>query len=295
LIKRVGDGSSIRVFEDPWIPDNMNGRPLVRKPEAKATMVEELIDDNLMAWSEEKLEENFIETDKQAIQRIPLGRFSEDEWAWTQEKSGNFTARSAYRLLALNQRANVHSGSGEDTNTFWKKLWRVHVPPKVRSFCWRVIKRFIPVRLVLKERHIDHIAFCHECGAEESIFHALFECTWAKIFWEEMRRMADLKVSSFHPRSWAMDMVDNPLISESSTALIMCSCWAIWNERNACKHGEGGRLMTDSVRWALQTMVDLSRSSRKKAKKPPRPKGRWSPPIEGSLKIDTDASFFWNK
>jgi hypothetical protein len=25
LIKRVGDDSSIRIFDDPWIPDNFNG------------------------------------------------------------------------------------------------------------------------------------------------------------------------------------------------------------------------------------------------------------------------------
>ena len=48
-------------------------------------MVDELIDKELMCWSEEKLEANFIDTDRQAIRRIPLGRFTEDEWAWTQE------------------------------------------------------------------------------------------------------------------------------------------------------------------------------------------------------------------
>jgi hypothetical protein len=34
LIKRVGDGLSICVLEDPWIPANMNGRPLLKCPEA---------------------------------------------------------------------------------------------------------------------------------------------------------------------------------------------------------------------------------------------------------------------
>jgi hypothetical protein len=137
LIKRVGDGSTIRVFEDPWIPDNLNGRPLAKPSGAKAILVEELIDDNQMTWSEEKLEENFIDTDRQAIRRIPLGRFSEDEYAWTQEKSGNFTVRSAYRLMALIQRANNASGSGSSSTICLKKLWKLPVPPKFRSFWWR--------------------------------------------------------------------------------------------------------------------------------------------------------------
>lgn len=39
-------------------------------------MVDELIDTELMCWSEEKLEVNFIETDSRAIRQIPLGRFN---------------------------------------------------------------------------------------------------------------------------------------------------------------------------------------------------------------------------
>jgi hypothetical protein len=42
------------------------------------TMVEELIDQEQMCWWEEKLEANFIDTDHQAIQRIPLGRLYKD-------------------------------------------------------------------------------------------------------------------------------------------------------------------------------------------------------------------------
>jgi hypothetical protein len=60
--------------------------------------------------------------------------------------------------------------------------------------------------------------------------------------------MTELKVPSFHQRSWVMDMVDSLAITKGSTALILCGCWAIWNERNARKHDEGGRLVTDSVR-----------------------------------------------
>jgi hypothetical protein len=44
-------------------------------------MVEELIDQEQMYWLEEKLEANFIDTDRQAIRRIPLGKLSKDEWA----------------------------------------------------------------------------------------------------------------------------------------------------------------------------------------------------------------------
>ena len=67
-----------------------NGRPLCKISGAQATMVDELIDTDRMCWSEEKLVENFIHMDRDAILQIPLGRFADDGWAWTQEKSSIF-------------------------------------------------------------------------------------------------------------------------------------------------------------------------------------------------------------
>jgi hypothetical protein len=46
----------------------------------------------------------------------------------------------------------------------------------------------------------------------------------------------------------------------------ICRWWATWKERNARKHGEGGRTMTGSVQWVLQTTLDRSNRSRKEEK-----------------------------
>ena len=123
--------------------------------------------------------------------------------------------RSAYRLLAVANRAQQPSGSGEASKLCLKKLWKLQVPPKVRSFWWRVINKFIPARKILHDRHMEQISFCETCGAQqESIYHAMFECTWAKLFWAELRLLTDVKIPEFHPSTWAMDMIDSKLISE---------------------------------------------------------------------------------
>jgi hypothetical protein len=79
-------------------------------------MADELIDNEQMCWSEEKLEENFIETNSRAICQIPLGRFAEDDWACTLEKNGLFHVRSTYRMITTIQQAAQPSGSGESQN-----------------------------------------------------------------------------------------------------------------------------------------------------------------------------------
>jgi hypothetical protein len=44
LIKRVGDGSLIHDWDDPWIPNYISKQPLVSTLEAKVNLVHELID-----------------------------------------------------------------------------------------------------------------------------------------------------------------------------------------------------------------------------------------------------------
>jgi hypothetical protein len=84
------------------------------------------------------------------------------------------------------------------------------MPPKVCLFWWRVIKGYIPAMKVLQSRHMDQIAHCEACGAhEEMVYHALFECTWAKIFWNELGSTSNVKMLNSHPRSWEMNLIDN--------------------------------------------------------------------------------------
>jgi hypothetical protein len=155
------------------------------------------------------------------------------------------------------------------------------------------MKQFIPARGVLKSRHIEKLAFCEACGKqEETIQHALFDCTWAKIFWAELRSMAGVKIPILHPSSWAMDLIDGCGLSEEHTSLVLCGCWASWKERNARKHGEGDRSVTDSVRWVMHTTIDLSQVGKEKVERIPKKKECWKAPEEGVIKINTDASFF---
>jgi hypothetical protein len=252
LIKRIGDGSSIRVWEDHWIPGNYSRKPLVRKDSAEVIMVSELIDAESASWIDEKLQANFELVDIAAIRAIPISNFSEDDWAWELEKSGHFTVRSTYKMLVAEQFDNDSpSSSGSSSSLCWKKVWKLQVPPKVRAFWWRVIKGFVPCRQTLKLRHMEQIGFCKTCGAdEETTFHALFECTWARRFWEGLHKAIGVKLPVLHRTSWAADLIDGKFLTEEQACYILCGAWAVWSERNAIWHGEGGRSVQQSVRWA---------------------------------------------
>jgi ribonuclease HI len=292
LIKRVGDGSSIRVWDDPWIPGNPNMKPLYRDPEAEVTMVSEFINEEQGCWDKKKLEENIIGPDVATVTAIPIGRFTEDYWAWTQEKSGTFSVRSCYRLLSASRRMIDVSSSHGAALPIWKKLWRLDVPPKVRTFWWRVINEFVPCRQILHRRHMEELPQCKTCGAaQESVMHAFFECTWARLFWQELKSVTSIKIPAFHPRSWASDIVEEKLVTKEQACVILCGCWSIWTERNAIWHGGGGRSVSESVRWVMDTIFDLAQLGKKQANKEAKPKPQWTRPRVGTLKINVDACF----
>lgn len=290
LIKRVGDGSSIHPWEDPWIPFNHGFKPLIQLPDAAISRVEELIDADNGEWNMNLINANFVEPDVSVICRIPISNSAEDIWAWQPEKHGHFTVKSAYRVLVSKSRQTYQPGSSINQEKVWKKMWKLEVPPKVKNFWWRIIHDFIPCRAVLKRRHMERIDFCDTCGQQETTMHAIFDCTWARIFWEQVKSLTGIKIPDLHPHSWMFDVVDGTKIPQSEACIILSGAWAIWTERNARKHGESGRCIMQSVRWVIDSVMDSTSAG--KVSKPKQSKQiKWNPPDEGVMKINVDASF----
>ena len=62
----------------------------------------------------------------------------------------------------------------------------------------------------------------------------------------------------------------------------------MWTERNTRRHGEKGRSVDASVRWAVDIACDLATPP-----KIPKEKGtrKWTPPAANNIKINVDAGF----
>lgn len=100
LIKRVGPGNTVNVWEDNWIQGITSMKPRVRLPGANVTMVNELFLPDSRQWDEQQVRENFIPIDADEILRLRPGmRLHEDVLAWAFERHGHYSVRSAYRLL----------------------------------------------------------------------------------------------------------------------------------------------------------------------------------------------------
>lgn len=293
LIKRVGSGISVRIWDDPWIPSNNGHKPLFRPPGAPATMVSELLVNDSMMWDIQKVKANFCEADVKAICSIPTGKYANDIWAWAKEPNGHFSVRSAYKTL-ISESSNSEAGNSEgDLRPFWQLLWKCKVPPKVKCFWWRVIKDFIPCRDIMKKRHMERLSICEICGAaEETTLHALTKCTWAKLFWTTLRELTGTKLPTLHPASWASDLITCKTVSKEDSCLLLCGMWAVWHARNSRVHEEKEKSVKSSVQWAVDTAFDLwkagSESGSSAKDKIPE---IWKPPDGEVVKVNVDASF----
>ena len=93
---RVGNGASIRVLGDMWIPNHPTKKVLHPTQSVEDDLtVAELIDSNTRCWDRDFILQNFHHEDAKAILHVPLSRrYISDALFWTFNKSGEYTVRS---------------------------------------------------------------------------------------------------------------------------------------------------------------------------------------------------------
>ena len=66
----------------------------------------------------------------------------------------------------------------------WNKLWKLHIPDKIKVFSWRAIHDILPTCENLTRRHIVEDSTCALCkSSKESTIYALWECPVAQDVW----------------------------------------------------------------------------------------------------------------
>jgi hypothetical protein len=100
LIWRVGNGSLIKIWEDPWIP-----RPRAHPASSLVTILDnhstisELLDVNTNWWNTNLVQEIFNQEEPRLICSLSAcPRNGSDLLAWEHTKNGAFTIKSAYHL-----------------------------------------------------------------------------------------------------------------------------------------------------------------------------------------------------
>jgi hypothetical protein len=118
IIWRIGDGSRIRIWEDPWFPKGSTRQPSTYKGNCELEMVADLIDHTTLAWNHQLIAQHFHVDDIPIILSIPIRADSEDFVAWHFDEKGQFSVKSAYKVHVEMERKSAIRQEGQGSNHF---------------------------------------------------------------------------------------------------------------------------------------------------------------------------------
>ena len=223
VVWRIGNGSQVKIWEDPWIVDE-GGRFLSSARNDALVMVSDLIDFENNEWKLDVIEANFNARDVRCILSIPLSSHCmKDELTWAYTKDACYSVKTAYMLGKGGNLDNFHQA--------WVDLWCMDVSPKVRHFLWRVCTDTLPVRGLLVHRHLAATASCPwGCGHDESQVHSIFHCPCLLDLWRESG-CDELRQRASAPNMCDMLVGWRGLPSEIKIKGAFLA-WGIWGARN---------------------------------------------------------------
>ncbi|KAL9668150.1 hypothetical protein QQ045_002525 [Rhodiola kirilowii] len=154
------------------------------------------------------------------------------ELKWKENNSGNFDIKSAYKVARQIELADCPNYAEQSDNRhlkkFWKQVWKLPIPRKIKIFVWRAYHRGLPTGLQL----------CHICHYRwEDEKHIFTECWWSQNLWRLMHMDIIEKCINFGSIA---DFVYYIYTSASAYKLCMViiTLWYIWYNRNLVAHGK---------------------------------------------------------
>ena len=177
----IGDGTSINIWEDPWVPWIQGFIPTPRNElvSQEPMFVNQLIDSDLHCWKPNLVRELFETTSAQAILSMPLPlRPSLDKLIWIPNSKGEFSVKSAY----LTTRALTPTPPVSGIN--WVKLWNLNVLERIKILLWKIEVNALPTRENLMQRFQIEDSSCICCKQEvETVSHLFLRCLASRPLW----------------------------------------------------------------------------------------------------------------
>ena len=113
-------------------------------------------------------------------------RDREDVMIWDSAPRGKYTPKGGYLKLS-------EIGFEREAKWWWKKLWKIHSPPKTRLFLWCVLENKVPTWDTLQKRGFQGQGSFVLCKAEEeSVNHLFLKCAYCIEVWKECVKLLGL-------------------------------------------------------------------------------------------------------
>jgi hypothetical protein len=218
----------------------------MKKGRSRLRWVSQLMMPSRKEWDVQVLRTCMYPHDVEAVLQIRLSeRNDEDYLAWYYERSGLFSVRSAYRLALMEEHGETRGASSsthpDGSRPLYKTIWKAEVPPKVKIFAWKLAQDGLATNRNRKRHHLTGEATCQACGREEeTVFHAMVQCTKARALRQELRQVWDLPNEHQLRHSgpdWLLLLLDS--LDKRKIARTLLLFRRAWHLRNYTIHGRG--------------------------------------------------------
>ena len=245
-------------------------------------------------WDWSKIPFVFPDPTKLELQAISVALASRggDKLTWIDSEHGSFNIGSAYKLATTVGNSAQFEGS-------W--IWKVKILPRIQSFVWLCLHNSIGVKDCLLTRGIvleNSCPLCH--STNESILHALRDCEVVKLIWSQLG-VHDVDNIFFERDIQEWLKINSTNKKPTGQLLIpwsiqfLFAVWLIWKRRNHLVFrslGPNPHLAKEIVQRAFEYYF-YAAPAKELVVKIVRPI-RWSKPIAGWLKLNTDGSSLGN-
>ncbi|KAK3195597.1 hypothetical protein Dsin_026907 [Dipteronia sinensis] len=146
------------------------------------------------SWNGPLIRELFVKSDAMSILLIPENCSQrEDSLCWHYTEDEEYSVKSGYRL-GIDLMAKPSTSGDTWSSYYWKKLWNLAVPTKVKILIWRACMNWIPTLGNLTKHKIAVNGCCLICNRDfETITHALWGCKGLKGVRAEFENLTGMK------------------------------------------------------------------------------------------------------
>ncbi|KAK2358306.1 hypothetical protein QL285_095501 [Trifolium repens] len=264
--------------------------------------VQSLIDTTDKTWNWDVVNQTFSPEVANSILNTPLvGQVTEDGLIWKIEKNSYYSVKSAYRLCV----EVLTDSSHLRREGFWKGIWRLNVPPKVKNLIWRSCRDVMPTRKRLQDKGVLCPGTCVTCNdAEEDLAHVYFNCPFSMQVWQRMGFWGSISRAN----------VDTGSVPECIFTLLQsytvencqrftATLWSLWKRRNLQLWQDVSETVAQVIDRAFHLVEDWCTAN--SIRDPPQGISTadpnmitiaptaltWQHPQQGRLKCNIDASF----
>jgi hypothetical protein len=297
LMWRVGDGSSIKIWKDRWVP--VPSTYSIQSPTkilSQDATVSQFIDADLKWWNFPLIKEVLTEEEAAVVCSIPIcpGR-QQDKKVWISTRNGLFSVNSAYHLAIDIVEAKRGSCSDSTLQTKqWKDIWKIKGPMVVKTFLWKAYNEILPTRVNLHKRGIVYDPLCPVCRVEdETVGHILWRCSAAVGVWSICSNVIN-KCPSIDGSFGQVIRVLGERLDGDGLQLAAVVAQLLWLRRNNWVFGGELQSPHDLLMHAVDQVQQFVRAEdSKRAPRPPQHTQsvqRWEKPPFGVVKFNWDAA-----